>query len=113
MPCKEYLFKREGVGSPECEYCEQSDNLLHFFIECPRVADFLNNAKRWTKNVLQYSLEQLDCRQFLLGLDSNDQNSKVKNFLALNIKFYIYSQDFSITTSWTSLNGSRNLSINC
>ena len=58
MPCKEYLFKREGVDSPECEYCEQTDNLLHFFIECPRVVDFLNHAKRWTKNVLQYSLEQ-------------------------------------------------------
>ena len=92
VPCKEYLFKRKGVDSPECEYCEQTDNLLHFFMECPRVAGFLNNAKRWTNNVLQYSLEELDCRQFLLGLDGNDQNSKVKNFLALNIKFYIYRQ---------------------
>ena len=46
IPCQDFLFKRKTVDTPESLFCGATDNLVHFFITCPTVHEFLGRIQK-------------------------------------------------------------------
>ena len=90
IPCRDYLFKRKIVDTPECQFCGANDNLVHFFIAGLSVVHkFLDRIKNWVRNVLGYDVEELLDKDYLLGLVGGGENGRTVNYIFLWAKFYI------------------------
>ena len=68
------------------------DDILHFFLYCPRVAFFWTTLKRWLKNVIGLSIDEEIEEGLLFNNPGKIVESKIENFILLNVKFYIYRQ---------------------
>ena len=81
IPCRDYLFKRKIVDTPEWLSCGATDNLVHFFITCPTVREFIGRIKIWISNVLEYDVVELSDKDYLLGLVESGENSRTINYI--------------------------------
>ena len=92
VPCRNYLFKRKIIDSPECRICGETDTLVHFFLTCRVVRQFLVRIGRWLEQVLGFDMRELSDKDYLLGLVGSGERIRTINFVFLWAKFYIYRQ---------------------
>jgi hypothetical protein len=79
--------------SPICNYCDQEDDLVHFFISCDKVRQFWRSLVKWWNNMgdIQINLLAFDIvESILFGYRQIDVIFKVLNFIFINAKYYIY-----------------------
>ena len=95
FPCRNYLFRRKIIDSPECRICGETDTLVHFFLTCRVVGQFLVRIGRWLEQVLGFDMRELSDKDYLLGLVGSAERIRTINFFFLWAKFYIYiDRDF-------------------
>ncbi len=51
IPCNKWLHNIKIKNSPVCDYCNNVDDLPHYFIRCPKVAEFWCYWFNWRKNI--------------------------------------------------------------
>jgi hypothetical protein len=76
-----------------CNYCNNEDDLIHFFISCDNIRLFWQKLVKWWNNMedLQINLLTYDIvENILFGYRLIDDIFKVINFVFLHAKYYIY-----------------------
>ena len=93
--CNKKLFDMKIKNSPVCSYCDQTDDIGHFFFMCKDVYEFWKRICTWW-NTLDY--DDVDFPAFpnvktvIFGSQCITESVAVLNFCMFHIKYYIYRQ---------------------
>ena len=94
IPCNKWLYDIKIKNSDTCNYCGDTDDIPHFFIECPKVLDFWSHWSNWWENLSGIAIK--DCQIIeeciIFGFPLNTDAMQVLNFCILYTKYYIYIQ---------------------
>ena len=81
--------------TPMCSYCDETDDILHFFVHCVNVSDIWKEFFIWW-NQLGVFLVDFPTRNsetdISFGLPNETDNQIILNFCILHMKNYIYKQ---------------------
>ena len=92
VPCRLFLFQRKGIDSPDCLFCGGKDNIIHFFLKCPDVQLFWKSVVKWLRTVLDVDMSEELQESIILNDPSDIKGARIRNFITLTLKFYIYRQ---------------------
>ena len=87
--CKKKLNEMRILDSPLCVYCQENDDLSHFFINCPYVKEFWLAIFNWISTIYETQINIQDI-EIIFGLQENDEYKEVLNFIILIAKHFIY-----------------------
>ena len=93
--CNKKLFDMKIKNSPVCSYCDETDDIGHFFFMCKDVYKFWNRICTWW-NTLDY--DDVDFPAFsnvktvIFGSPCITETVAVLNFCMFHMKYYIYRQ---------------------
>ena len=93
--CNKKLFDMKIKDTPKCSYCDEIDDIPHFFIKCERVNVLWCNFFEFWNSVGYPNVnfaEDLGENDILFGLPNYADYKAVLNFCMLHIKNYIYRQ---------------------
>ncbi len=98
IPCNKWLYNIKINDSEICEYYNEVDDIVHFFLKCSKVRDFWNVIPNWLERLSEINLKNIpifnEC--ILFGYLNPSPKSKNKIHLINNcifyIKYYIYIQ---------------------
>lgn len=94
IPCNEYLQRIRIRESKTCSFCNDWDDLVHFFYYCPATVDFWDSLALWltsNSDVISFP-EDIEEPEFLFGINDRGDDAKRLNFILLYGRFYIYKQ---------------------
>ena len=93
IPCNNFLNKCHLVSSALCDFCSMEiETLNHLFWECRHVQSFWMQLKDFLNTngiVLEITL-----RSITFGFQQDIRNMKIKNFIVLIAKYYIFLNKF-------------------
>lgn len=75
-----------------CEFCGQTDSIIHFLLECPSVWSFWQALCGWFDRVEDLSLGDLTQKQYLFGVPQTLPKARAINLILITTKFFIYRQ---------------------
>jgi hypothetical protein len=95
ITCRKRLFDIKIADSPKCQFCNNEDNITHFFLFCPIAHNFWNTFFTWWNGLgdikIQTEYECLD-KCILFGFPPRGEIFEVLNFCILNAKYYIHNK---------------------
>ncbi len=102
IPCNKWLYNINIQDSEICEYCNEVDDIVHFFLKCSNVRDFWNMILNWLERLSEINLKNIpifnEC--ILFGYPNPSPKTKDKihviNYCMFYIKYYIYIQKLFI-----------------
>ncbi len=59
IPCTKWLYNIKIKESAICNYCNEVDNILHFFLKCSKVKEFWNMMINWLKQLTELNLQNI------------------------------------------------------
>ncbi len=93
IACNKWLFDIKIKESKICNYCEEVDDLQHFFLHCNKIEQFWESFINWWNRIntitLEHDFEELD-ECILFGFPGKGDIVIVVNYCVLVAKFYIY-----------------------
>ena len=95
--CNKKVFDMKLIDDPSCNYCNDVDDLKHFFIWCPQVFKFWQSLFVWINHTkvctstLTTHIADFD-ENILFGFQIIDNVFQCINYIILIAKFYIYRQ---------------------
>lgn len=91
IPCNKYLSLIRIRESSTCSFCEEEDDLYHFFLGCSDTNTFWTSVDLWLQenSLTTQSLGNLSEIEFLFGIPSLEPEDYRRNFILLLGKFYI------------------------
>ena len=93
--CNKKLFDMRIKNSPLCTYCDQTDDIGHFFFLCKDVYEFWREIYTWW-NTLDYDGVDFpaypNVKTIIFGSQDVTEGVAVLNFCIFHIKYYIYRQ---------------------
>jgi hypothetical protein len=94
IQCNKWLNKLRIKDSSKCNYCEEEDTLIHFFLNCEQVDSFWHSFFVWFKNASETSIDFsiLHEQLILFGYKDHGDFCLVLNFCLLLARYYIYIQ---------------------
>ena len=82
-------------ATPFCDYCNEIDDIRHFFFACGEVQNFLKLFFQWW-NDMDYIWVDFpnypNAKEIVLGISDESDECQVINFCILQVKYYIYRQ---------------------
>ena len=95
ITCKKRLFNMMITDNPKCDFCNDIDDIRHFFLFCPKVNAFWNYFLQWWNKLtdikIPFNFEHLE-ECILFGFPIEGDVFEVLNYCILVAKFYIYRQ---------------------
>ena len=83
------------TDNPKCDFCNDIDDIRHFFLFCPKVNAFWNYFLQWWNKLtdikIPFNFEHLE-ECILFGFPIEGDVFEVLNYCILVAKFYIYRQ---------------------
>ena len=90
IPCQKWLFTLKCSDSPICLYCQDTDTLLHYFVECHSVLNFWKQLESWWNRTS--SLHMLCTpKHIIFGVYYELKAYSTLNYTILLAKSYIYN----------------------
>ena len=80
---------------PVCSFCNELDDVPHFFVNCDNVSDILKYFFIWWNRIGYFVVDfrtRNSEKDILFGLPNESDNQIVLNFCILHMKNYIYKQ---------------------
>jgi exonuclease III len=96
--CNKWLFNIKIKDSDKCSYCNNVDDIPHFFINCPKVLEFWGYWFNWWERVTNIQITNINCikQRILFGFIYPPADLKEKfqvlDYCILYTKYYIYIQ---------------------
>lgn len=90
LPCNVYFSQIKVKPNSTCSFCNEEDDLIHFLLDCDRIAEFWSDLVSWLKqfaNLLNIPSELLEYN-FLFGTRPL-HSDKITNYILLLGKYYI------------------------
>ena len=88
LPTKAYLRKINIVDTAECSYCQESETILHMFVECNRIVEFWNEIEELICQIIGFQIK-LSAFDKMFGYQNRDRNKIPLNLILLVTKKYI------------------------
>lgn len=94
IPCNVYLQQIRVKESKTCSFCNDWDDLIHFFYYCPATVEFWDSVALWLSSNSETVTfpEDIEETDFLFGLQGKGENERRLNLILLYGRFYIYKQ---------------------
>jgi hypothetical protein len=93
--CQKKVYDMKLVDTPNCKYCQNIDDIKHFFLFCPKVTLFWNTFLNWWNHLGDICIpHQYECLEesILFGFQAGGEISTVLNYCILIAKYHIYCQ---------------------
>ena len=90
IACNSWLKQINVIDSDKCNYCEQTDNLAHFFIHCKNTDNLWHKIVKWLEDTLECNLA-VTHRDIIFGYTGENPNKEIINYCIILAKYYIYS----------------------
>ena len=93
--CQKKLFDMKLADNPNCLYCNETDDLPHFFLHCNKSNQFWNSFFNWWNGLGDIEIVPgFDCLAecVLFGFRTEGDIFSVLNYSILHAKYYIYCQ---------------------
>ena len=91
ISCNHWLHTMKVKDSPNCIFCKENDDIIHYFATCNRVTDFWRSFENWWIKT-SGDLGQLDIKTVMFGVFSNKTNANVFNYCLIAAKMFIYAK---------------------
>ena len=80
--------------SPQCSFCDNEDNIIHFFYKCGDVTSFWDTLNRWFWDINHDYSDKFDIdeHRVIFGCTGTGDVIHVLDRCILIAKFYIYKQ---------------------
>ena len=90
--CNYNLFKWKIIDSPNCNYCNFSDTIEHYFYECERVSKFWKKISLWLKDITEVTIDTT-MLEILFGIFTENDYSYLCNYIILKGKVFICNKN--------------------
>ena len=91
VPCNKWLFNISIKESKQCNFCDEEDNILHFFLYCNNSEIFWSSFFNWWCKISEVVLDEILEDQIIFGFPCNTEMELVLNYCVLLGKWYMYS----------------------
>jgi hypothetical protein len=92
-PCGVKLKHWKRKPTDTCINCDQPDNIIHHFYQCPDLNIFWNSFNNWWKNICK-ECRVNTCKDVLLGIPQKFCHYEVLNYIILAAKWFIYRNNY-------------------
>ena len=93
IACNKKLFDMKIKDSPTCNFCNQIDDIDHFFIYCPMVQTLWRSFFNWWNSlghlVLDFN-QSVNVKHILFGFNHETDAHLVLDYCVMYTKLYIY-----------------------
>ena len=89
ITCRKKLHEMKILASPLCTFCQEIDDIPHFFVNCCYVRAFWISLFSWLNDILSFS-QTLDEKDILFGLDGDNDKIMAVNYTIIYAKYYIH-----------------------
>jgi len=89
IACRHWLHMLKVIEMPSCQYCNEDDTILHFFIYCPKICDFWNSFMLWWNRLISTSAK-IDEIMIIFGVKIDCDNAIMFNYCLIMAKHFIY-----------------------
>ena len=89
ITCKQKLNEMRIIDSPNCDYCQEIDDITHFFIKCPYVTEFWSAVIQWLDSIYNTHLTLSDFN-ILFGIEGENDYTMALNLIIILGKYFIY-----------------------
>jgi hypothetical protein len=89
-PCNLYLFRIGKKINCICNYCNLTDNIAHYFYECPGTRSFWSGFENWW-NTMETDTLVINKKYAMLGILEKGKLFEKLNALLLFARWYIYT----------------------
>ena len=72
-----------------CNYCDENDDIVHFFIKCENTSKFWQTFTNWLGNTLEEDFKIMH-HDIIFGHFSDAPRKDVINYCLIIAKYYIY-----------------------
>ena len=90
IPCNKWLYNITVKSSSKCDFCNEEDNLLHYFIYCPNTNLLWKCFFNWWYTITKIDIKETLDEHILFGYPGNNEIETVLNFCVLLAKWFIY-----------------------
>jgi hypothetical protein len=94
VPCNLYLKRIKKSDTDKCAECQELDDIVHYFCECPPVRYFWNSFIQWWNRVNNTNVS-LDAGDILLGIVDDLNKNELINACILLAKWHIYKKNLN------------------
>ena len=96
IPCNDKLHEWRILTESTCNYCNSNlDNIIHFFLYCPKARNFWHSFFKWWNRLSDVKIpsdyNNLE-ENVLFGFLSDEDIFTVLNLCVLIAKFYLYKR---------------------
>ena len=89
--CQYWLYRCNVIDNPTCKFCNDIDNLFHYFTECGNLFYFWETFNRWWNRISTKHIV-LTTSSILLGLYEDIIRYKELNYCGILAKNYIVNR---------------------
>ena len=89
IPCKRNLFLWSLSNSEKCDFCNEKENIEHFFM-CPTFNKFWTNFEHFVCILENYRSFKITLKQIICGCDIENKDKQLLNALIIIACFSIY-----------------------
>ena len=102
--CNKKLYDMKIKTTPTYSYCDEMDDIIHFFVLCPETYRFWVSFPHWwniytpTGNPLYHTILP-EGKQIIFGITSHKSDPYVVlNYCVMHAKYNIYKQSYRVET---------------
>lgn len=71
IPCNVYLKQIRIKDAEWCQFCDESDTIVHFLFICAKIQPFWKAVSTWFRDTDDLYLDQLTPAEYIWGLPSS------------------------------------------
>ena len=90
IPCNKWLYNITVKKSSKCAFCDNEDDLLHYFIYCHKTDLFWKCFFNWWYAISDITIDETLEEHILFGYPGNSDVEKVLNYCVLLAKWFIH-----------------------
>ena len=85
------LYNQKVINSSTCSYCDEVDDLLHYFVKCGSVIFFWKQLELWWNRVSTVNVILTPKHIIIFGIYYDSEYFSSVNHVILLAKWYIYN----------------------
>ena len=89
IACNKWLCQIKILEDPTCNFCDEEDDIVHFFIKCQISDNFWKRFADWLQNTLEINFK-FSHYDILFGYTGDNKHKEVINYCLIKAKFHIY-----------------------
>jgi hypothetical protein len=95
IPCNLYLFKIGKSNTHNCNYCQNIDNIIHYFYSCENTKRFWDSFKNWW-NRMENDTINIDKLTAILGIKCKSHKYDKINACLQLARWHIYIEKLNL-----------------